>query len=135
MAGLTAGYLRGDFQIAGPQKVTSRLEINQAPLLAIARYRFAAPGLSEVAVGAGAGVSVAGTRFTPDTTSSRATVEASAWSVALQADAEAAFPLHPGRLVVGVRYLWVDLGRTSHSDVVHGNVAGVMADLGYRMSW
>ena len=135
VAGLTAGYLRGDFQIAGPNKMTSRLEINQAPLLAIVRYRFAAPGLSEVAVGAGAGVSVAGTRFTPDTQRSGATVEASAWSVALQADAEAAFPLHPGRLVVGVRYLWVDLGRTSHSDVVHGNVAGVMADLGYRMSW
>ena len=58
-----------------------------------------------------------------------------AWSVALQVDAEAAFPLRPGRLVVGVRYLWVDLGRTSQGDTINGNTAGLMGDLGYRLIW
>jgi hypothetical protein len=135
VAGLTAGYLRGDLTVAGAKATTSRLEIDQVPVLALARYRFGTTALPDLSVGAGAGVSIAGTRLTPDVSDSGATVEASAWSIALQADAEASFPLRPGRLVVGARYLWVDLGRTSHGDYVRGNVAGLMGDLGYRMSW
>ncbi|HVR02524.1 MAG TPA: hypothetical protein VMT47_10350 [Polyangia bacterium] len=135
VAGLTAGYLRGDITVPGPSSTTSRLEINQVPLLALARYRFGMAGFPELSAGAGAGVSIAGTRLTPDLSSSGATVSASAWSIALQADAEASFPLPPGRLIVGARYLWVDLGRTSHGDYVRGNVAGLMGDVGYRMSW
>jgi hypothetical protein len=73
--------------------------------------------------------------LTPNLSSSGETVVAFAWSIALQADAEAAFPLRPGRLVVGARYLWVDLGRTSHGDHISGNVAGLMGDLGYRVSF
>ncbi len=135
VAGLTAGYLRGDITVPGASSTTSRLEINQVPLLALARYRFGMAGLPELSAGAGAGVSIAGTRLTPDLSSSGATVSASAWSIAFQADAEASFPLPPGRLIVGARYLWVDLGRTSHGDYVRGNVAGLMGDVGYRMSW
>jgi hypothetical protein len=135
VAGLTAGYMRGDLPISGPNMTTSRLEINQVPILALARYRFGSRSSAELAAGAGAGVSLAGTRLTPDVTNSAMVVEASAWSIALQGDAEASFPLHPGRLIVGARYLWVDLGRTSHGDYVSGNVAGLMGDLGYRMSW
>jgi len=135
VAGLTAGYLRGDLPISGPNMAASRLEINQVPILALARYRFGSRSSAELSAGAGAGVSLAGTRLTPDVTDSAMVVEASAWSIALQADAEASFPLHPGRLVVGTRYLWVDLGRTSHGDYVSGNVAGLMGDLGYRVSW
>jgi hypothetical protein len=135
VAGLTAGYLHGDLNIAGPNKTTSRLELSQFPVLAIARYRFGSRASPEVSAGAGAGVSLASTRLTPDATDSASVVEAGAWSIALQADAEATFPLRPGRLVLGARYLWIDLGRTSHGDNVNGNVAGIMGDLGYRMSW
>ncbi|HVU53354.1 MAG TPA: hypothetical protein VHL80_21865 [Polyangia bacterium] len=135
VAGLTAGYLRGDLPISGPNMTTSRLEINQVPILALGRYRLGSGSSPELSAGAGAGVSLAGTRLTPDVTDSAMVVEASAWSIALEADAEATFPLEPGRLVVGARYLWVDLGRTSHGDHVSGNVAGLVGDLGYRMSW
>jgi hypothetical protein len=135
VAGLTAGYLHGDLPVSGPNKSTSRLELDQVPVLAIARYRFGSRASPELSAGAGAGVSIAETRLTPDVTDSASVVEARAWSVALQGDAEATFPLRPGRLVVGARYLWVDLGRTSHGDNVNGNVAGFMGDLGYRMSW
>jgi hypothetical protein len=133
VAGISAGYVRGDRSIAGANKTTTRLEINQVPLLAVARYRFA--NVPEVSAGAGVGVSLAGTRLTPDLASSNETVEASAWSIALQGDVEASFSLWPGRLVVGARYLWVDLGRTSHGDYVSGNAAGIMGDLGYRMTF
>jgi hypothetical protein len=134
VAGLTMGYLRGDMNVAGPNMVTSRLELNQAPILAVARYRLGS-GAPEFSGGVGAGVSLAGTRFTPDVTDSAIAVEAWAWSIALQGEAEASFPLYPGRLVVGARYLWVDLGRTSHGEHLQGNVAGLMGDLGYRVSW
>jgi hypothetical protein len=135
VAGLVAGYLRGDFSVAGPNKVTSRLRVDQVPLLAVARYRFAGAIGADLSAGAGAGVSLAVTRLTPDVNDAATVVEAGAWTVALEGDAEASFSLRPGRLVVGARYLWVDLGRTSHGDSVSGNVAGVMGDLGYRMSW
>ncbi|HSZ83117.1 MAG TPA: hypothetical protein VLA14_12585 [Polyangia bacterium] len=134
-AGLAAGYLRGDETLSGANKTTSRLEINQVPLLVVARYRFGATSEPQISAGGGAGVSLASTRFTPDLASSGAVVDATAWSVALQVDAEAAFPLRPGRLVVGVRYLWVDLGRTSQGDTIDGNTAGLMGDLGYRLIW
>ena len=39
VAGVTAGYMRADVTIAGANKTSSRLEINQVPLLAIARRR------------------------------------------------------------------------------------------------
>jgi len=134
-AGLTAGYLRGDETLSSVNKATSRLEINQVPILVVARYRFGGTSEPQISAGGGAGVSLANTRFTPDLARSGAVVEASAWSVALQVDAEAAFPLRPGRLVVGARYLWVDLGRTSQGDTINGNTAGLMGDLGYRLIW
>jgi hypothetical protein len=134
-AGITAGYLRGDLTLAGANKTTSRLEINQVPILALARYRFGGTSAPQLSAGGGVGLSLAGTRLTPDLTNTSAIVSASAWTVALQVDAEAAFPLRPGRLVVGARYLWIDLGRTSQGDYVQGNSAGLMGDLGYRLVW
>src|SRR5204862_1051315 len=124
---LSVGYLRGDLGLAAAAgDVTSRLEINQLPILAVARYRFPIRMLPELSAGAGAGVSLADTRLTPDVASPRTTVDATASAVALELGGEAAMPLRPGRLVVGARYLWVDLGRTSHGDYVRGNAAGLM---------
>jgi hypothetical protein len=135
VAGLTVGYLRGDLTLAGANKTTSRLELNQAPILAVARYRFGGTVAPQLSAGGGVGVSLAGTRLTPDLSNTGAVVDATAWAVALQVDVEAAFPLRPGRLVVGARYLWIDLGRTSQGDYVAGNTAGLMGDLGYRLVW
>jgi hypothetical protein len=135
-AGLSFGYLRGDQTLgAAAGVVVSRLEIDQFPVLALARYRIPMSTLPELTVGAGAGVAAAATRLTPDVLDPRATVDASAWGVALEVGGEAAVPLPPGRLIVGARYLWVDLGRTSHGDYVRGNAAGLMGHLGYRMIW
>ena len=44
------------------------------------------------------------------------------------------YPLRPGRLAVGVRYLWIELGQTSQGDRLNGNSAGMVADLGYETS-
>jgi hypothetical protein len=136
LVGLAAGYLGGDLTLKPAAGDTaSRLVINQFPILAVARFRFMTPAVPELAAGMGAGVSLASIRLHPAVMSSNEVLEASAWSVALQLGAEAAFPLRPGRLVIGARYLWVDLGRTSRGDYVRGNSAGLMGDLGYRMVW
>ncbi|HVZ73526.1 MAG TPA: hypothetical protein VHJ20_14205, partial [Polyangia bacterium] len=135
LTGLAVGYLHGDVTLAGMSGSASRLVTNQLPILAVARFRFEAIRAPEVALAAGAGVSFASTRLTPDVTQAQQTVLASAWSAALQFGGEAAFPLRPGRLVAGVRYLWVDLGRTSTGDYVRGNAAGLIGDLGYRLTW
>jgi hypothetical protein len=55
--------------------------------------------------------------------------------LALAAGAELGIPLRPGRLVVGARYLWVDIGRTSQGDVIQGNSVGLLGDIGYRMAF
>jgi hypothetical protein len=136
LVGLSAGYLGGDMRLKqGVDNTISRLVIDQFPILAVARYRFMAPAVPELAAGMGAGVSLATTRLHPDVMTSNEALEASAWSVALQLGAEAGFPLRPGKLVIGARYLWVDLGRTSRGDYVRGNSAGLMGDLGYRLVW
>jgi hypothetical protein len=137
LVGLAGGYLGGDLRLRPAAGTTrSRLVIDQFPIMAVARFRFIAPAVPELAAGMGAGVSLASTRLTPDVdNTSGETLKASAWSVALMMGGEAAFPLRPGRLVLGARYLWVDLGRTSRGDYVRGNSAGLMADLGYRMIW
>jgi hypothetical protein len=49
--------------------------------------------------------------------------------------AEGALPLKPGRLVLGVRYFWSRLGRTTQGDEIQGNSAGLIGDIGYRMTF
>jgi hypothetical protein len=132
---LALGYLHGDMTMSGASDTTSRIQIDQFPVLAVVRYRLRTAGVLALSAGAGAGVSIAGTRLAPDLSSSGRTVEASAWSIALGGDLEGSVPLRPGQLVLGARYLWVDLGRTSHGDSISGNVAGIMGDLGYRLSF
>ena len=51
------------------------------------------------------------------------------------AGAEVGLPLKPGRLVLGLRYLWIDLGTTSQGDDITGNSAGLIGDIGYKMTF
>ena len=43
--------------------------------------------------------------------------------------------LKPGRLVFGLRYLWSRIGKTSQGDEITGNSAGLIGDIGYRMTF
>jgi hypothetical protein len=135
-AGVTAGYLRDDIASVAPTDngdMPARLVVDQMPILAVARYRLQRLlPRPEVSLEAGAGVSLARAHLTTPGTTFPAVVsgaQAPAWQVAV----ETALPLRPGRLVVGVRYLWISLGRTSHGDEVRGNTAGLLGDLGYRL--
>lgn len=132
--GLSLGYLHDSISAGTPSAVEAQLEIHQVPILAIARYRAVARPV-EVSIGAGGGVALAYTRLSLTREDNPLTVNGTARAIALQGSAEAAFSLPPGHLVIGARYLWIDLGRTSQGDELQGNSAGFVTDLGYRLTW
>jgi hypothetical protein len=141
-AGFAAGYLRGDLTTPGVEKSgTAELETNTFPLLALVRAGISLPYLLEIGGDVDAGWAWAFTRITTSGTGSGSggtvptVVVATADTVALGAGVELAYPLKPGRLAVGLRYLWIDLGRTSQGDRIVGNSAGLIGDLGYKLTF
>jgi hypothetical protein len=141
-AGFAAGYLRGDLTTAGVEKSgIAELETNTFPLLAVVRAGISLPYLVEIGADVDAGWAWAWTRISTSATTSAPTgvtptvVVATADTVALGAGVELTYPLKPGRLAVGIRYLWIDLGRTSQGDRIAGNSAGLIGDLGYKLTF
>jgi len=141
-AGFAAGYLRGDITAPGVEMAgIARLETNTFPLLAVVRAGISLPHLFELAGDVDAGWAWAFTRITASPTGSGPSgilptvVVATGDTIALGAGWEIAYPLRPGRLAIGVRFLWIDLGRTSQGDQIAGNSAGFIGDLGYKLTF
>ena len=138
-AGISLGYLHDDLTTrsmatgSASSTQSTRIEINQFPLMGIARYRLPL-GAAEIHLRGGLGISLASTRLTPPPETGPPAL-AGAHALAVEGGAEGAFALAPGQLVAGLRYLWIELGRTSHDDDIRGNSAGLIADLGYRLSF
>jgi hypothetical protein len=130
-AGLALGYLHQDISVAVASSTSARLTIDQLPILALLRYPLPRLAHPEITLEAAAGLSLARTIIT----TSSSEIDAGAHALALGGGVEAALPLHSGRIVAGLRYLWISLGSTSHDDQVQGNSAGLLADVGYRISF
>jgi hypothetical protein len=134
--GLSAGYLRGDITSGGVNGTgTARLETNQFPLLAVARLGIPLPRALEIGAEIDLGWSWGWARVTANPSGTTMADNAIVDAAALGAGSELTYPLKPGRLAIGVRYLHIDLGRTSAGDQISGNSAGVLADLGYKMTF
>jgi hypothetical protein len=110
------------------------LEIDQIPCLAIAQYRLPLPLGVNISVGGGIGLSFARTIIRSNR-DSWPTGRGNARAIAAEVRTDVALPLAVGQLVVGARYLWIDLGRTSQGDEIDGNSVGFVGDAGYRMAW
>jgi len=137
-AGIAVSYLHADLTVTGvgdPAPPGSHIEVDQLPCLAAARYRLPIPLGASIALGGGAGVSLARTLLRWDGKDAWPAVRGSAHALAAEVQADVAFPLAPGALIVGARYLWIDLGRTSQGDTLRGNSAGFAGDIGFRMAW
>jgi len=138
-AGLSVGYLHDDLttramaQGSASSTQNTRIEVDQFPIMGIARYRLPL-GTAEIHLRGGLGISLASTRLTPPPETGPPAL-AGAHALAVEGGAEGALTLPPGQLVAGLRYLWIELGRTSHDDEIRGNSAGLIADLGYRLSF
>jgi hypothetical protein len=136
LAGFSAGFLRGDVTGGGVNmNGTARLETNQFPLLGVARAAFSLPYSLGVAAEADAGWSWGWVRVTASPSGTTVIDTAIVNAPVLGGGGELSYPLKPGWLSIGVRYLWIDLGRTSSGDRINGNSAGLIADLGYKMTF
>jgi hypothetical protein len=139
LLGIALGYLRDDFSLDGATTPTptgsARLTTDQIPVLALARWRRTLSPRFELGAELGAGVSFVRTELSRSDKNVTSEVIGTAHPPALVAGAELGIPLRPGRLVVGARYLWVDIGRTSQGDTVQGNSVGLLGDIGYRMAF
>jgi hypothetical protein len=135
-AGFAAGYLRGDVTSNGVDRSGSaRLETNVFPLLAVARAGMQLSRDLGVALEADAGWSWGWVRVTASPSGQTQIDDAGVNAPALGGGGELDYTLRPGWLTIGVHYLWIDLGRTSNGDQVNGNSAGLIADLGYKITF
>jgi hypothetical protein len=136
LLGVTAGYLGGDVTAGGPDpRAATRLETDQVPIMALVRARVALATRFEVGAEAVAGASFARTKISTSLNQVGFEASGTAQAPALGLGTELALALRPGRLVIGLRYLWIRLGRTSQGDVIDGNSAGLIGDIGYRMTF
>jgi hypothetical protein len=134
--GGTVGYLSTAVTGSGPEAGTSaRLEIDQVPVLALARARLPFATRFELSGDLVAGMMIASTHLNTASGGLGFDADGSAHAPAFGGGAEAALTLKPGRLVFGLRYLWSRLGRTSQGDEIKGNSAGLIGDIGYRMTF
>ena len=116
-AGFSAGYLRGDVSTGGVSHTgTARLETNLFPLLAVVRVGVPLPHALELAAEADLGWSWGWARVTASPAGVTMIDSAIVNALAMGAGAELTYPLKPGWLAIGLRYLRIDLGRTSAGD-------------------
>jgi len=135
-AGVSVGYLGSDVTGRGVQGTgTARVETNQVPLLAVGRAGLSWASGFEMAAALEAGWSWAWVRLTTAPSGSTVTDLGTANAPALGGGLLLTYPLRPGRLALGLLYLWIDLGQTSQGDQLNGNSAGMIADLGYEMTF
>jgi hypothetical protein len=135
-AGVSSGYLGSDVSGRGVQGTgTAHIETNQVPVLAVGRAGMSWASGFELAAGLEAGWSFAWVRLTATPSGTTVTDRGTANAPALGGGMLLTYPLRPGRLALGLRYLWIELGQTSQGDQLNGNSAGMVADLGYEMTF
>jgi hypothetical protein len=136
LLGGTVGYLRTEISGTGPETTgTARLLIDQVPILVLARARIPLAARFELSGELDAGLMLAHTVLSADSGGMGFQANGGAYAPAVGGGADVALMLKPGRLVIGLRYLWSHLGRTSQGDEIAGNSAGLIGDIGYRMTF
>jgi len=130
--GLSAGYFHSEATSSAPMTTVLRTNLNQFPLLAFVRGRLPLRLPVEVALsGLVGGTWTIGEII--DMTNSGGVSRGSAVGVATGGGADVAFPLRPGELIFGARYLWLTARRLSNGDALGGNLGGLLLDVGFRI--
>jgi hypothetical protein len=133
LAGVEIGYLHGELSVGVVNGAHVNLVTDQVPVLGLLRLRRALSPRIELGAELGAGISYARTALS--ITGNPSEIVGTAHPLAIAAGVEIALPLRPGRLVVGARYLRIDIGRTSQGDEIQSNSVGLLGDIGYRMTF
>lgn len=134
-AGLSLGYVHSEMTTESASVFSPvHLDVSQAPILALTRFRVPSEHPVELSFLAIAGLTFATTEIIPSEGSfpvSRAT----AHGLVVGGGADATVVLQPGELVMGARYLYANLGRTSNGDNLAGNAMGLIFDIGFRIGF
>jgi len=130
--GLSAGYFHSEGTSTALMTTVLRTNLNQFPLLAFARARLPLRLPVEIALSGLVGVTWTIGEII-DMTNSGGVSRGSAAGVAVGGGTDVAFPLRPGELIVGARYLWLTAGRLSNGDALGGNLGGLLLDVGFRV--
>jgi hypothetical protein len=134
--GGTVGYLNSEISGTGPNPTKpAHLQIDQVPILALARVRLPLMLRFEISGELAGGLTVAETKLTTSSDDHGFDGGGSAYSPVFGGGGDVGLTLKPGRLVIGLRYLWSRIGRTSQGDEITGNSAGLIGDIGYRMTF
>jgi hypothetical protein len=134
--GGTIGYLNSEINGLGPEGTgPAHLEIDQVPFLALARARVPLLLWLEVSGELAAGMMVAHTDLVTTSSGENFHASGTSYSPAIGAGGDLGLTLKPGKLIIGLRYLWSQIGRTSQGDDITGNSAGLIGDIGYRMTF
>jgi hypothetical protein len=134
--GGTIGYLNSEINGIGPEGTgPAHLEIDQVPFLALARARVPLLLWLEMSGELSAGMMVAHTDLVTASSGQGFHAAGTSYSPAFGAGGDLGLTLKPGKLIIGLRYLWSEIGRTSQGDDITGNSAGMIGDIGYRMTF
>jgi hypothetical protein len=135
-AGLSIGYLHSEQTTKNASSLEGvHVELNQFPVLAIARLRVPVDCGAEVFLSGMAGWTLASASISANEGMGATISNATAHGTTLGLGAEATLPLDPGQLVFGARYLTATLGRTSDGDTLRGNSLGLICDLGFKLGF
>jgi hypothetical protein len=136
LVGATIGYLNSEINGVGPEGTgPAHLEIDQVPFLALVRARVPLLLWLDVSGEVAAGMTVAHTDLVTASSGQDFHAAGSSYSPAFGAGGDLGLMLKPGKLIIGLRYLWSEIGRTSQGDDITGNSAGLIGDIGYRMTF
>lgn len=127
--GLSLGMLQTWF-VAEDASGMGKAQLSTFPVLVRVHYRGSA-GRTFVGIGAAAGFAVAFERMH----AYGSTVAGHSHAGVAEAMVESGLRLRHGQLVLGARYLYVDLARFSSGDSFTGNAGGMSFDLGYRFGF
>jgi hypothetical protein len=130
--GLSAGYIHSDVTVTGPAPSTLHADFNQFPLLGLVRVRLPIRRLVEVSLTALVGVTWVSSELS-DQMNGQVVSRGSAAGAAGGGGGDLAFPLRPGELIVGARYVLLAARRLSNGDALGGNLGGLIFDVGFRL--
>jgi hypothetical protein len=134
--GLAVGYMHSEVTTSAATIFPAiHLEVDQAPILVLGRVRLPEQSPVEVAVSALAGLTFASTALGATTDSQFGPARGTGRAFVTGLGTDASIQLHPGEMVMGVRYLHGDLDRNSNGDHIEGNILGFICDLGFRMGF
>lgn len=132
--GVALGYIHSELSTpAGGPYNGVHVDISQTPLMALGRFHLPLRIPFEVSLVGVAGGTIAATQTVADRGNGGVLAQTRTKGLLVGAGADLSFALLPGEVVLGARYLAVDLARLDNGDQLQGNAGGLVCDVGFTL--